>query len=119
MEKEKKLKIVLACALGMSSSVLVNRIRKAAQQEGIEVECEACSVNMVEEAALDADCLLLGPQADFLHRRLYRIRQPPQRLLPGGRQPGDRGRKRFVHAYPALRFVQAVSGVYLCHGLSG
>ena len=66
MEKEKKLKIVLACALGMSSSVLVNRIRKAAQQEGIEVECEACSVNMVEEAALDADCLLLGPQADFL-----------------------------------------------------
>ena len=61
-----KYKIVLACALGMSTAIMVKKIRNAASDRGIEIECDAYSVNVVKTVAEDADCLLLGPQAAFL-----------------------------------------------------
>ncbi len=65
-----KLKIILACALGMSTAVLVKRVREAAVEAGYEIECEAYSVNVVGRVAGDADCVLLGPQADFLLKKI-------------------------------------------------
>lgn len=57
-------KIVLLCALGLSTGILVSRMQAAARSEGIPCEIAACSVYKADAAA-DADCILLGPQVAY------------------------------------------------------
>lgn len=58
-------KIALLCAAGMSTSVLVQRMRDAAAAEGFECEIDAYPVASAEEIGATADCLLLGPQVRY------------------------------------------------------
>ncbi len=58
-------KIVLVCAGGMSTGVLVNNMKKAAQEKGEAVAIDAFSIESVTTAAKDADCVLLGPQVSY------------------------------------------------------
>ena len=58
-------KIVLVCAGGMSTGVLVNNMKKAAQEKGETVAIDAFSIESVTTAAKDADCVLLGPQVSY------------------------------------------------------
>ena len=55
-------KILLACNAGMSTSLLVTRMQKAAKEKGIEAQIEAMGVTMAEGVMLDWDICLLGPQ---------------------------------------------------------
>ena len=55
-------KILLACNAGMSTSLLVTRMQKAAEAQGIEAHIEAMGVTMATEVMLDWDICLLGPQ---------------------------------------------------------
>ena len=58
-------KIVLACAAGMSTSMLMQSMRAAAQEIGYECTVDAYPVADVSDAAKDADIVLLGPQIRF------------------------------------------------------
>lgn len=58
-------KIALLCAAGMSTSVLVQKMRKAAEDMGFECEIEAYPVANAEEVGKTADVMLLGPQVRF------------------------------------------------------
>lgn len=58
-------KIILLCAGGMSTSVLVNSMKKAATAVGYEVEIDAHAVDSAEKVAKDADSVLLGPQISY------------------------------------------------------
>lgn len=58
-------KIVLLCAAGMSTSLLVTKMKKAAADEGIECEIDAYSIAQAKEVGADADIILLGPQVRF------------------------------------------------------
>lgn len=58
-------KIVLCCNAGMSTSMLVEKMRAAAKEKGMECEIIAYPVSEVEEKASDADVILLGPQVRF------------------------------------------------------
>ncbi|MEG0240260.1 PTS sugar transporter subunit IIB [Anaerorhabdus sp.] len=58
-------KIVLLCAAGMSTSLLVTKMREAAATEGYECEINAYPVSQSGAVLKDADCCLLGPQARF------------------------------------------------------
>lgn len=58
-------KIILACAAGMSTSMLVLNMRTAAQRQGYACTVNACPVSDVVEKAVDADIVLLGPQVRF------------------------------------------------------
>lgn len=58
-------KIVLACAAGMSTSMLVVNMRKAAEAAGYECDINACPISDVKDRAADADIVLLGPQVRF------------------------------------------------------
>lgn len=58
-------KIALLCAAGMSTSVLVQKMREAAQKEGFECEIDAYPVASAEEVGAVSDCLLLGPQVRY------------------------------------------------------
>jgi len=54
-------KILLACAGGFSTSILVSKMLTAAEKKGIAVEIEAVAETDVENYP-DIDILLLGPQ---------------------------------------------------------
>ena len=55
------IKIILACAGGFSTSLLVSKMQRAAEKKGIDVEIEAIAETNVENYS-DMDILLLGPQ---------------------------------------------------------
>lgn len=58
-------KIVLLCSAGMSTSLLVTKMRQHAESIGYEVDVEAYSVSEASRQAADADLVLLGPQVRF------------------------------------------------------
>ena len=57
-------KIVLMCALGVTTSLMVERIKEAAAAENYPVEVNAYPVATAKEHK-DADIILLGPQVRF------------------------------------------------------
>ena len=56
--------IVLMCAAGASTSMLVQRMQAAATEEGFACTIEAHPVNQAVDFA-DSDVILLGPQVRF------------------------------------------------------
>lgn len=58
-------KIRLFCAAGLSTSLLVTKMRKAAEEIGYECEINAYPVSQVGELGPEADIVLLGPQVRF------------------------------------------------------
>ena len=57
-------KITLFCSAGMSTSLLVNKMREEAQKKGADYDINAYSLNELDKGA-DSDCILLGPQVRF------------------------------------------------------
>ena len=60
--------IMLICAAGMSTSLLVNKMKKVAEDKGIDADIFAISANEADEyfASKKVDALLLGPQVRFM-----------------------------------------------------
>lgn len=60
--------IMLVCNAGMSTSMLVTKMQKAAEEKGFESTIWAVPVSEAdsEVASKDIDVLLLGPQVKFL-----------------------------------------------------
>ena len=58
-------KIILLCAGGMSTSVLVNNMKKEAASQNFDCEIEAYAVDAAKKVAADADCVLIGPQIAY------------------------------------------------------
>lgn len=58
-------KIVLLCSAGMSTSMLVKKMKEAADNENYECLIEAYPMVEAEEKCSDADIVLLGPQVRF------------------------------------------------------
>jgi cellobiose PTS system EIIB component len=57
--------IVLFCAAGLSTSLLVTKMEKAAESEGFECKIAAYSLNESKTYGPDADIILLGPQVRY------------------------------------------------------
>ena len=58
-------KILLVCSAGMSTSLLVTKMRNSAKEKGIEVEIDALPVAEASTAVDNVDIVLLGPQVRF------------------------------------------------------
>lgn len=60
--------IMLVCSEGMSTSLLVTKMQKAAESQNIEADIFAVSASEVDEnlAKKDVDVLLLGPQVRYM-----------------------------------------------------
>ena len=59
-------RILLACAGGMSTSLLMTKMREEAEKRGVEVTVDARSEKAVEELVGTFDVLLLGPQVRYV-----------------------------------------------------
>lgn len=60
------IKIRLICAMGMSTSMVVQKMREAADQLGLKADIAAQSETAFEEQGETVDLLLLGPQIGHL-----------------------------------------------------
>lgn len=58
-------KIVLFCSAGMSTSLLVTKMREAAEKKGDEADIDAYSISELNEKIKDADIVLIGPQIRY------------------------------------------------------
>ena len=58
--------ILLCCAAGMSTSLLVTKMQKAAADQGIECKIWAESADQAKSQMDTADVVLLGPQVRYL-----------------------------------------------------
>ncbi|WP_311407833.1 PTS sugar transporter subunit IIB [Liquorilactobacillus uvarum] len=60
--------IMLCCAAGMSTSMLVKRMQDAAKEKGIDVKIFACPAAEVDEKLKqeNVNSILLGPQVRYL-----------------------------------------------------
>ena len=67
-------RIVLCCAAGMSTSMLVNKMKAEAQQRALALEIYAVAVAECELP--NADVILLGPQVKYEAGRLTALAAP-------------------------------------------
>lgn len=63
-------KILLVCSAGMSTSLMVNKMKDSAKEQGIEAEIWAVSDAEAAENIVKADILMLGPQVRFLESKM-------------------------------------------------
>lgn len=75
-------KIVLACVAGMSTSMLVKKMREAAEQTGYECEIVAYPIDELKGVEGEADMILLGPQVSFQVDKIAKEAPCPVEAIP-------------------------------------
>ena len=73
-------KIVLFCAQGMSTSLLVNKMQEAAAKQGYECDIAAYALTTAKDTGADADIIVLGPQVKF-SRKLVEQNCPGKTII--------------------------------------
>jgi PTS system cellobiose-specific IIB component len=63
------LTITMICNLGMSTSMLVDRMAEHAGKKGIEADIEARAFQRIEDRIHKTDILLIGPQVRHLAKK--------------------------------------------------
>ena len=58
-------KILLCCSAGMSTSMVVKKMRAAAERKNIDVEINAVGSEEFDANVTEYDCFLLGPQIKY------------------------------------------------------
>lgn len=64
------MKIVLVCSAGMSTSLLVNKMRKSAEERGIEADIIAVAESELKKNLDELDAVLIGPQVRYLEKKI-------------------------------------------------
>lgn len=59
------MKIMLICAGGMSTSILMKKMEKWGQDKGVELHVDAYGLSTYEDSFEGYDCALLGPQVSY------------------------------------------------------
>ena len=67
-----KISILLICATGMSTNMLVSKMRKAATEQNVEASIVAVSANEAPKqyASRELDVVLLGPQVRYMKSKV-------------------------------------------------
>jgi PTS system cellobiose-specific IIB component len=66
-------KILLLCNAGMSTSMIVKKMREAATKKEIEVHIEAYSLEKFNENLENFDIFMLGPQVKFKQAEFQKL----------------------------------------------
>lgn len=65
--------ILLCCAAGMSTSLLVTKMEAFAKEQGLDAKIWAVSADSVKNHIDQADVLLLGPQVRYLLKQMKEL----------------------------------------------
>ncbi|MUK87644.1 PTS sugar transporter subunit IIB [Ornithinibacillus sp. L9] len=66
-------RILLACSAGMSTSLLVSKMKESAEAKGYEVEIWAVAQDKAPSEMEKADVLLIGPQMRFMKKKFAKV----------------------------------------------
>ena len=64
--------MVLCCAAAMSTSLLVEKIKRVANQQGISIDIRALGVHDICHQATDAHIILLAPQVKYMRKQIQK-----------------------------------------------
>ncbi len=67
------MRIMLACHAGISTSLIVEKMKEAAAAEGKDYTIWAVEQDRVEQELGNFDILMLGPQVRHIQRKIQRI----------------------------------------------
>ena len=70
-------KVLLICAGGMSTGILMKKMEKYATEQGIQLKIEAIGMSAYEEVYKDYDVILLGPQVSYKKAEIEEATQKP------------------------------------------
>ncbi len=68
--------ILLVCSAGMSTSLLVTKMEKAAKEQGIEAKIKAIAEADLKNNLENVDVLLLGPQVRYMISKVKALMEP-------------------------------------------
>lgn len=68
--------IVLVCSAGMSTSLLVTKMEKAAEEQGIKTNIKAVAEADLKNNLENLDVLLLGPQVRYILPKIKELADP-------------------------------------------
>ena len=68
-------KILLLCSAGMSTSIVVKKMKEAAEKKGVETQIEAVGLEQFHDKLSEYDVFLLGPQVRFKKDELNKLAQ--------------------------------------------
>ncbi|MBM7601270.1 PTS system cellobiose-specific IIB component [Virgibacillus halotolerans] len=64
------MKIILVCSAGMSTSMLVNKMKKSAEERNITADIEAMAESELKNNLDNLDVVLIGPQVRYLEKKI-------------------------------------------------
>ena len=75
-------KVLLICAGGMSTSILMKKLERYAVDNGIELKIRAVSVGEFVDVCADFDVMLLGPQIMYQKDTVAQKSGKPTAVIP-------------------------------------
>lgn len=76
------MKILLVCAGGMSTSMLLKRMRQYWHDEGVELVIDAVGLSEFADVYDHYDIILAGPQVSYRVKEIHDITQKPTAAIP-------------------------------------
>lgn len=70
------MKIRLVCSAGMSTSMLVNKMRQVAEERGMEADIDAIGQADLKSHLDGTDVILVGPQVRYLEKKIRQDADP-------------------------------------------
>ena len=70
------MKIILVCSAGMSTSMLVSKMREEANKRGLDANIDAFAESQLKDHMDGLDVVLIGPQVRFLEKKLRSSLEP-------------------------------------------
>ena len=75
------MKILLVCAGGASTSILMKKMKKYAEDNRIELEIIAKGMNDYDEYYAQFDVILLGPQISYKQKEIEELSKKPVAVI--------------------------------------
>ena len=78
------MKILLTCANGLSTSILMNKMLKWGKEKNIELEVRAVPMSEYLNVYKNFDCILIGPQISYQYNEIKAnaIDVPVEKISP-------------------------------------
>lgn len=74
-------RIILVCSAGMSTSILVEKMKEEAKKQEIEVKIEAKANGGLEQFRGEWDVCLVGPQIRFAKNQVQKALEIPTEVI--------------------------------------
>ncbi|MFC6200495.1 PTS sugar transporter subunit IIB [Lactiplantibacillus nangangensis] len=78
----KQMNILLVCAGGMSTSILMKKLQAYSDSRGINDQIKAVGLSVYEDVYQDFDVVLLGPQVSYRMEEVQKTTNLPTASIP-------------------------------------